>query len=54
MKCPKCGNEMYIDFRSNGYTLWRCKFCPYIEVTEEHGENTQSYNSWETNGEVKE
>ena len=41
MKCPKCGNELYVDFRSDGYTLWRCKVCPYMEVTEEDGEDAQ-------------
>lgn len=47
MECPKCGNKLYVDFRSNGYTLWRCEFCPYMEVTEEHGENASPCNSWE-------
>ena len=50
MSCPHCGNKLYIDFRSGGYTLWRCKVCPYMEVTEEHGENASSYDNWEVKG----
>lgn len=46
MKCPRCGNELYIDFRSDGYMLWRCKFCPYMEVTED-GTEASPYNNWE-------
>ena len=35
MHCPHCNAELYIDFRSGKYVLWRCKLCPYMEVTEE-------------------
>lgn len=41
MKCPRCGNELYIDFRNDGYILWRCHFCPHMEVTEEDGGDAQ-------------
>lgn len=40
MECPRCGSQMYIDFRSGQYTLWRCKLCPYMEVTSEEIESS--------------
>lgn len=48
MECERCGAEMYIDFRSGQYALWRCNLCPYMEVTSEGledpiGDNIENY-----------